>query len=310
MKNVIALVVTHNRHQSLVNCIEAIRSQSLQPDQILVINNGSSDYTSVWLDQQDDVIHIYQDNMGPSGGFYSGIAWSHQHQYNWVWCMEDDSYPHPTALEMLLNGNTENETSLLSSLIMNTSNQHKETINPFNGSLIHHSIISKSGLPKPNLFSNGAETEYYYRITKKHGFSAKIISESIHYHSSSLADYQNQWNISSSVSLYFVIRNQYEVNKSKCSNNFLAFLQYLNFIYKLLISISLKQKKQKWSKSVFVLQAMTDGLTGNFNETALSVQQRLKRRYSNSGIENFVYPIRNFVLTTFVPSFSEIQKTS
>ena len=52
MKKVIAIVVTHNRHQLLVECINGLRGQTQPLDQILVINNGSSDYTGVWLDKQ------------------------------------------------------------------------------------------------------------------------------------------------------------------------------------------------------------------------------------------------------------------
>ena len=51
MERILALVVSHNRHAQLVNCIEAIRRQTTQPEAILVVNNGSSDYTSVWLDK-------------------------------------------------------------------------------------------------------------------------------------------------------------------------------------------------------------------------------------------------------------------
>ncbi len=310
MKNLLALVVTHNRQQSLINCIEAIRSQSIKPDQILVINNGSSDYTSVWLDQQEDIIHIYQENTGSSGGFNKGISWSHQHEYNWVWCMEDDSYPEKNALEMLLNKSNEKEPCLLSSLMINESGDQNEIVNPFNGTLIHHSIISKAGLPKTNLFSTGAEAEYYYRITRKCKFTSIIVSESIHFHSADMINYKLEWNMKSSVNLYFMIRNQFEVYKSKFSNKVLACFKYISFIYKFLLTISSTQKNHKWSKATFVLRAMADGLSGNYHETVPSIQHRINRLYRNSAIENFIFPIRNLIITTFVPSFTEMRKSS
>jgi hypothetical protein len=55
---------------------------------------------------------------------------------------------------------------------------------------------------------------------------------------------------------------------------------------------------------------MNDGIFGDFTSTYSSVQQKIKRRYRKSTMENFLYALKNLVLTTFVPSFSEIQKTS
>ena len=310
MKNVIAVVVTHNRYQSLINCIEAIRSQTTKPDQILVINNGSSDYTSVWLDQQEDIIHIYQENTGSSGGFHTGISWSHQHQFNWVWCMEDDSYPHEKALENLLHNYNADKTFLRSSIMMHESDRPKEIINPFNGTLIHHSIISKVGLPNSTLFSKGAEAEYFYRITRKHNFSSKTVSESIHFHSTSSMDFYQEWNLKSSVDLYFMLRNQYEVNKSKYNYKALAIFHYMAFICQFLITIVSKQKNQKWSKILFVVRAMVDGFKGNYNISTSVVQQRINRLCESSARENFIYSVRNLIINLFVPSFSEMQKTT
>ncbi len=310
MKNILALVVTHNRHQSLVNCIKAIRSQSIIPDQILVINNGSSDYTSVWLDQQEDIVHIYQENAGSSGGFNKGLLWSQQHEYKWVWCMEDDSYPENNALELLINKSNEHEIQLISSVMVNELGQQHETINPFNGTLIHHSIVSKVGLPKSKLFSTGAETEYFYRITSKYKYGSIVVSDSLHFHSGSSNNYQLEWNLNSTVSLYFLIRNQLEVYKSKYRFRITALFCYIHFIYNFLLTVSNTQKKHKWSKMTLVLKAMADGFSGNYTETVSSVQLRINRLCRSTAMEHFMFSIRNFILTTFVPSFSEMRKIS
>ena len=309
MKNVIAVVVTNNRYHSLVNCIESIRSQTIKPNQILVINNGSSDYTSVWLDQQEDIIHLYQENTGSSGGFHKGISWSYQNGYKWVWCMEDDSYPQETALEMLLLHGL-NDKSLISSLLINDSYNQGININPFNGSLIHHSIITKAGLPNANLFCNGAESEYYYRITNKHGFASKTITESLHFHTASSSDYHTEWDIKSSWPLYFKIRNQYVVYQSKYNNKLFAFFYFLQYVFKFIRLISKTQQEEKTSKYSFVYSAMKDAITGNNKATPFSIQQKIRRKNINSFFDNFLFPIRCFIIQHFVPSFSEPHKTA
>ncbi len=77
MEKVIAVIVSYNRQALLAECIQALRSQTRKPDAILVVNNGSTDNTAVWLDAQQDVYHITQQNIGSAGGFNTGITWAY-----------------------------------------------------------------------------------------------------------------------------------------------------------------------------------------------------------------------------------------
>jgi rhamnopyranosyl-N-acetylglucosaminyl-diphospho-decaprenol beta-1,3/1,4-galactofuranosyltransferase len=49
---IIAVIVTFNRLSLLKKCISAVTQQSRKPDEIIVINNGSTDGTESWLSQQ------------------------------------------------------------------------------------------------------------------------------------------------------------------------------------------------------------------------------------------------------------------
>ena len=102
MEKAIAVVVTYNRLALLTECITALRNQTRPLDAILVINNGSTDDTQQWLAQQPDIINIYQNNLGSSGGFSTGIQWAYKNGYAWIWCMDDDGYPKEDALYNLL----------------------------------------------------------------------------------------------------------------------------------------------------------------------------------------------------------------
>ena len=104
MNNVIAVVVTFNRQQLLSECIAALRNQTRKVDKILVINNGSTDDTINWLNNQADIEFFSQDNVGSAGGFYTGIKMAYDSGYSWIWLMDDDGYPKADALEMLLEG--------------------------------------------------------------------------------------------------------------------------------------------------------------------------------------------------------------
>ena len=73
MDKVCAVVVTYNRLNLLKKTIDALKAQSYVPLDILVVNNGSTDDTLLWLNTVDSIQIITQENSGGAGGFYTGI---------------------------------------------------------------------------------------------------------------------------------------------------------------------------------------------------------------------------------------------
>ncbi len=100
---VMAVVVTHNRLDMLRQCVEALRTQTRRPDRLIVVDNASEQDTASWLAAQSDLMHVRQDNLGSSGGQYTGIRIACDQGADWVWCMDDDTCPLPEALEKLLD---------------------------------------------------------------------------------------------------------------------------------------------------------------------------------------------------------------
>ncbi len=49
---VITVIVTYNRLQLLKRCVNAVIDQTMSPNEIIVINNGSTDGTVAWLLEQ------------------------------------------------------------------------------------------------------------------------------------------------------------------------------------------------------------------------------------------------------------------
>ena len=97
-----AVVVTYNRRELLERGIHCLRKQSRSLDNIIVIDNGSTDGTYEWLDNQPDLEVVHQGNVGGSGGFYTGIQKAYEGGYDWIWCMDDDVFPQEECLENLL----------------------------------------------------------------------------------------------------------------------------------------------------------------------------------------------------------------
>ena len=99
---VIAVVVTYNRLELLQRTVACLQGQTRPLDEILVVNNGSTDGTADWLAAQDGLHIITQGNTGGSGGFHSGIREAFIREADWIWCMDDDVFPRPDCLEQLL----------------------------------------------------------------------------------------------------------------------------------------------------------------------------------------------------------------
>lgn len=101
-KKVGIVVVTHNRLELLKEAIASIRQQTFKDFDIVVVNNGSTDGTTDWLNGQEDVITITQENLGGAGGFHFGMRYVAEHGYGYCWVMDDDVVCSPTTLEELM----------------------------------------------------------------------------------------------------------------------------------------------------------------------------------------------------------------
>ena len=100
------VIVTYNRLELLKECIGSIRKQTYNVNEIIVINNSSSDGTLEWLTEQNDLTTITQENLGGAGGFYTGIKYAYENGYEWIWCMDDDVVCNWNALERLIECGT------------------------------------------------------------------------------------------------------------------------------------------------------------------------------------------------------------
>lgn len=109
---VAAVIVTYNRCELLLECIEHLLKQnSVYMLDILVIDNASTDNTRVRLNsyiQHGDITYINTGaNLGGAGGFQYGIRESTERGYGWVWVMDDDCMPKEDSLEALIKADKE-----------------------------------------------------------------------------------------------------------------------------------------------------------------------------------------------------------
>lgn len=104
---VYAIVVTYNRKDLLVECVNAL----LHYDdlRIIVVDNASSDGTDHLASSGGILDHPrigfirLKENEGGAGGFYWGLRTAHELGAQYTWLMDDDVEPLPNALMPLID---------------------------------------------------------------------------------------------------------------------------------------------------------------------------------------------------------------
>ncbi|WP_324682448.1 glycosyltransferase family 2 protein [Bibersteinia trehalosi] len=214
-KSICAVVVTYNRKALLSRCIAALNSQTVEPDHIVVVNNASTDGTidflaeKGWLEHEKLTLLTLETNQGGAGGFYEGIKYAYEHNFEYIWLMDDDGLPDIDCLENLLPYATEN--SYIGPLVLNINKPNELTftlrlpksktvlsdiqdihkaqfkdiipdiVMPFNGILFSRRLVSNIGFPRKEFFIWGDDIEYTWRA-RKAGYDIATITEAKFYH--------------------------------------------------------------------------------------------------------------------------------
>ncbi len=100
-----AVVVTYNRSALLDVCLKALIGQERPPDEILVIDNASTDNTQEMLERKYEGVITYvrlAENQGGAGGFHEGIRLAYEKGHDWIWAMDDDVDPAADALKAMV----------------------------------------------------------------------------------------------------------------------------------------------------------------------------------------------------------------
>ena len=197
------VVVTYNRKELLLECIDAILSQTYSPEKIIIIDNASTDGTRQALDERGYIsdtridYRCMETNLGGAGGFYEGIRIAWEIDPEWIWIMDDDTIPERNCLKNLVN-NTQNSAnvSFLASCVrsiggepMNVPtlddtpaangypdwymNLEKNLVKinsaTFVSIMINKMAVDICGLPCSHFFLWGDDTEYTRRLVKHFG---------------------------------------------------------------------------------------------------------------------------------------------
>lgn len=201
MNNTVAIVVTYNRKELLIECIEAL-CKSEFPCDILVVDNDSTDGTKEavmpYVGEFDEHSQLFYENtgknLGGAGGFSYGLRRAYEIGYSYFWMMDDDTIVQPNSLKILREADAYvgPNYGFLSGMAVWTDgtpcvmNHHtvphdwnadkllldqgivRCSMATFVSFFTRREVVEDVGLPVKEYFIWGDDTEYTNRISKKY----------------------------------------------------------------------------------------------------------------------------------------------
>ena len=210
LPRVVAVVVTWNRRDLLERILRAIEVQDRRPDEVVVVDNASTDGTpevlarlAVELGTPLHTVRMER-NTGGAGGFHAGIATAAERGADLLWLMDDDGVPPERCLSTLLGyadrydflgpavvaegdpgrlcfpiripGTARVVHALTDVEAAAVDGLLEGVVIPFNGVLVTRDLVERIGLPREEFFIWGDDVEYLWRAKRAGARVATVVS--------------------------------------------------------------------------------------------------------------------------------------
>jgi len=292
-----AVVVTYNRKALLEECLMALLNQIRPLDEIIVVDNASTDGTEdIIKTRYEGVTYVkLAENIGGAGGFHEGIKLAFEKGHDWIWVMDDDAVPMITALDKLTHCPMiiENKVYALASTVLNRDGSiflmtrrlfdakrlRERAISAdkyeqdyfqmdtasFVGFLISRKAIEEVGLPLRDFFIYYDDTEYSLRMRGKGVMFTVPGSKLVHGEGGDGPNKSTRREWSLDWRTYYSIRNQIYIYK-RYGRPGLEF--YIRLFITTLKSIGgvLLFRHSKFQSIKIILWSTLDGLRGKLGK--------------------------------------------
>lgn len=279
-----AVVVTYNRLPMLKEVIAALQNSETKVDNIIIVDNNSEADTEEYLTSLGNQIRYVRlpENIGGAGGFNKGVRYfMEETEDDYVWLMDDDTVPTPSALTELLKAadKVNNQFGFLASDVRWTDNTRAKMNLPFpinrfkkipldatemeqlrNATFVSvmftREIVAKIGLPVKEFFIWGDDIEYTERAARQLPGYMVPTSRIIH---------KMAQNVESNVSLdsidrvpryFYAFRNRMYFSRNR---GFIRFLRaHIRIAYEMLM-IFFNGQPKKWLRVRMVIKGVVHG---------------------------------------------------
>jgi len=205
--SVASVTVTYNGERTLARQLEALLRQTRPLQEIVVVDNASSDGTRALLEKRYPQVKLLRmpENLGIGGALSAGMAYAAiEKRHDWVWTFDQDSVPNDDTLEALLEGaevagSSEGEIGIVAVLPVHQTTGEcyypllwrdgfvkpsKEMIRQpiwfadlviSSGCMVRRDVVEKVGLPRADFFIDFVDFEYCLRARSR-GYRIAVIS--------------------------------------------------------------------------------------------------------------------------------------
>lgn len=203
-----AVVVSYNRLGLLKQCLDALEHQTRPLDEIIVVDNGSTDGSAEYVAGEHPDVTLFRTgkNLGGAGGFAWGVEIALAHGHDGAWLMDDDARPELDAAAPLISlfESMDPEPSFLASLV--TAGRDRFNVrNPpgvstdaqkqvaatrhgamaidtatFVGVMINLHAAARTHLPLADFFIWMDDAEYTFRLSRR-GPALAVVSSQVNH---------------------------------------------------------------------------------------------------------------------------------
>lgn len=205
--SVASLTISFNGKELLFRQVEALLRQTRRPDEIIVVDNDSSDGTAEAIAQCYPFVKVIRQskNEGVGGGYSAGLKYAAVcRKHDWVWMLDQDSVPGPELLARLLDTfstlSNPDRVGLIAPLPVDEISGEAYTLYRWkqrqvrvelqkerspvvfvdlvisSGSLIRREALETAGLPRKDFFMDFVDFEHSLRL-RRHGFEIAVVTE-------------------------------------------------------------------------------------------------------------------------------------
>ncbi|MBU1863217.1 MAG: glycosyltransferase [Candidatus Omnitrophica bacterium] len=266
---VAAVVLTHNYTAGVTAVLEDLVNQTRKPDEIIVIDNASTDKTEQVVRETFPQVHYVklESNTGCAGGFYEGLRVGVEYG-DFIWTLDDDVKLYHDTLSNLLEGLTQvahlGAIGAVRCVIKRKGGHLFKKMNGFawRGTLINAESVKKIGLPIKEYFLYGCDAEYSLRLLKA-GYSMFYIQDSYMQFSRDERDSHRLFGIQTDYyfephRLYYGFRNEIDLHIRY--KEVIKMLRLIGYVIKVVICLLLWGRGQRWEKIKAVGNGVMDGL--------------------------------------------------
>ena len=206
-QSIASVTVAYNGAKMLPRQMDALLTQARALQEIVVVDNASTDGTSAMLAGRYPQVTVLRmkENVGAAGAWARGLSYAAlERRHDWIWSFDDDSVPNAFVLANLLDGigslnGTRVEVGMVAPMPVHqkTGTRYPPLLwrngfvkpsisymqNPLwfadliiaSGCLVRSELVRKIGLPRADFFMDFFDYEYSLRA-RLNGYKIAVIS--------------------------------------------------------------------------------------------------------------------------------------